>query len=34
VIDLRRFEATGEWAVVRAGAVERAAVAAAVAATP
>jgi L-threonylcarbamoyladenylate synthase len=34
VIDLRRFEATGDWAVVRAGAVERAAVAAAVAATP
>jgi L-threonylcarbamoyladenylate synthase len=34
VIDLRRFEATGEWAVVRPGAVERAAVAAAVAATP
>jgi L-threonylcarbamoyladenylate synthase len=34
VIDLRRFEATGEWAVVRAGAVERAAVAAAVAAIP
>jgi L-threonylcarbamoyladenylate synthase len=33
VIDLRRFEATGEWAVVRPGAVERAAVAAAVAAT-
>jgi L-threonylcarbamoyladenylate synthase len=33
VIDLRRFEATGEWAVVRPGAVERAVVAAAVAAT-
>jgi L-threonylcarbamoyladenylate synthase len=33
VVDLRGFEATGEWEVVRAGAVERDAVAGAVAAT-
>jgi L-threonylcarbamoyladenylate synthase len=33
VIDLRRFEAAGEWEVVRAGAVEEEAVARAVAAT-
>lgn len=33
VVDLRRFEAAGEWAVVRAGAVGRDAVASAVAAT-
>ncbi len=33
VIDLRRFEAAGEWEVLRAGAVEREAVAKAVAAT-
>ena len=33
VIDLRRFEAAGEWEVVRAGAVEPEVVARAVAAT-
>ena len=33
VIDLRRFEVTGEWEIVRAGAVERAIVESAVAAT-
>ena len=33
VIDLRRFEAAGEWEIVRAGAVERAIVESAVAAT-
>ena len=33
VIDLRRFEAAGEWEIVRAGAVERASVEGAVAAT-
>ena len=29
VVDLRRFEAAGEWAIVRAGAVPAAAIAAA-----